>query len=93
MESGHVLNSQKQRQDHGGQPGSDCIGHNPEYHARTKHIDVQYYFVRECVEMGKVRLVYCLRDETSQCAHKALGKGQALEPAWKDGAAIDGGVQ
>src|SRR2546423_3389203 len=23
-------------------------------HARTKHIDVQYHFIRECVEMGKV---------------------------------------
>jgi len=27
-----------------------ALANNPEYHARTKHIDVQSYFVSECVE-------------------------------------------
>ena len=43
--------------------GAIALAHNPEYHARTKHIDVQCHFVRECVEMGKVKLVYCPAEE------------------------------
>ena len=40
-----------------------ALAHNPEYHTRTKHIDVQYHFIRESVEMGKVKLVYCPIEE------------------------------
>ena len=29
---------------------------NPTFHARTKHINVQYHFVRDMVEDGKVKL-------------------------------------
>ena len=31
---------------------------NPAYHARTKHIDIQYYFIREKVEAKQIQLVY-----------------------------------
>ena len=34
---------------------------NPLYYIRIKHIDVQYHFLRECVEMGKVELVIILQ--------------------------------
>jgi len=34
------------------------LAHNPEHHARTKHIDIQYHFVRNCVEDGMTRLEY-----------------------------------
>ena len=37
--------------------------HNPEYHARTKHIDIQYHFVREQVQKGEIELVYCPTEE------------------------------
>jgi hypothetical protein len=30
------------------------IARNPTFHSRTKHIDVQYHFVREVVEDGSV---------------------------------------
>ena len=30
------------------------IARNPAFHSRTKHIDVQYHFVREVVEDGSV---------------------------------------
>jgi len=30
-----------------------------QYHARTKHIDVRYHFIRWVVDQGVVRLVYC----------------------------------
>lgn len=33
-----------------------CLAKNPTFYARTKHIDVQYHFVREMVEGGKVYL-------------------------------------
>ena len=34
-----------------------------QYHARTKHIDVRYHFIRWIVEDGKIRLIYCPTDE------------------------------
>jgi hypothetical protein len=38
--------------------GAMALAKNPTYHAKTKHIDVQYHFIREKVENGDVRLVY-----------------------------------
>jgi hypothetical protein len=34
--------------------GCIALAHNPEYHARTKHIDIQHHFVREKVDGGEV---------------------------------------
>jgi hypothetical protein len=34
-----------------------------QYHARTKHIDVRYHFIRWIVEEGKIHLIYCPTDE------------------------------
>ena len=33
-----------------------CLAKNPTFHARTKQIDVQFHFVRDMVEDGKVNL-------------------------------------
>eukprot|EP01018_Ginkgo_biloba_P017047 Gb_30852 [translate_table: standard] len=33
-----------------------CLVRNPTFHARIKHIDVQYHFVRDMVEDGRVKL-------------------------------------
>ena len=33
-----------------------CLAKNPTFHATTKHIDVQFHFVRDMVEDGKVNL-------------------------------------
>ena len=30
-----------------------------QYHARTKHIDVRFHFIRWIIEDGKLRLIYC----------------------------------
>src|SRR5436305_9480781 len=43
--------------------GTIALSQNPEYHARTKHIDVQYHFVRECIEMSQIQLKYCLTED------------------------------
>jgi hypothetical protein len=34
-----------------------------QYHARTKHIDIRFHFIRWIVENGSLRLVYCPTDE------------------------------
>ena len=39
--------------------GSMQLSKNPEYHARTKHIDIQHHFIREVIEMKQVELEYC----------------------------------
>ena len=36
-----------------------ALAKNPEYHARTKHIDIQHHFTREKVAEGLFDLVYC----------------------------------
>jgi hypothetical protein len=53
--------------------GAIALGRNPEYHARTKHIDVQYHFIRECVENGTIQLKYCpTKDMVADALTKAL---------------------
>src|ERR1035438_3988213 len=39
--------------------GSIHLAKYPEYHARTKHIDIQHHFIQETIEMKKVELIYC----------------------------------
>ena len=51
-----------------------ALVHNPEHHARTKHIDIQYHFVRNCIEDGTTRLEYCpTEDMVADGLTKALG--------------------
>jgi len=38
--------------------GSIALAHNPEFHARTKHIAIQEHYVREKVASGEIELVY-----------------------------------
>jgi hypothetical protein len=30
-----------------------------QFHARTKHIDICFHFIRWVVEEGKIKLIYC----------------------------------
>ena len=39
--------------------GSIALAKNPEFHKRTKHIDIRYHFVREKVAEGTLVLEYC----------------------------------
>jgi hypothetical protein len=44
-----------------------------QYHARTKHIDVRFHFIRWIIEQGAVRLVYCpTEDMVADTLTKAL---------------------
>lgn len=36
---------------------------NPEYHKRTKHIDIQYHFIREKFEHGEIDISYISTDQ------------------------------
>ena len=38
------------------------MAENPEDHARSKYIDVQYHYTRQLVEYGKIKLDYCPTD-------------------------------
>jgi len=39
--------------------GAISIAKNPVAHARTKHIDIRYHFIREAVQNGTVDLCFC----------------------------------
>ena len=43
----------------GDNQGAIALPHNPEYHARTKHIDIQYHFIRDLVTTEKIYLQFC----------------------------------
>jgi hypothetical protein len=43
------------------------------YHARTKHIDIRYHFIRFIVQNGSIKLIYCPTEEmTADILTKAL---------------------
>jgi hypothetical protein len=46
---------------------------NPEFHARSKHIDVQYHYVRELKEAGVIDVRYIPTEEmAADCLTKPL---------------------
>jgi hypothetical protein len=56
------------------------LSKNPVYHERSKHIDVRYHFVRECVEAGKIDLSYVRTEEQlADILTKSLGKAKFHE--------------
>ena len=38
--------------------GSIALAHNPDHHARTKHIDIRYHFIRQHVADKTIALSY-----------------------------------
>ena len=57
--------------------GAIALTRNPEYHARTKHIDIQYHFIRQHVESGTIELTYCATHEmTADIFTKPLPRPQ-----------------
>ena len=39
------------------------LSKNPVFHDRSKHIDIRYHFLRDCVQRGTIRLKYIQTDE------------------------------
>jgi len=53
--------------------GAIALAKNAEFNARSKHIDIQYHFIREHLETGKTILSYCLtKANTADIFTKAL---------------------
>ena len=49
---------------------------NPEFHARSKHIDVQYHYVRELLESNTISVEYIRTSEmAADCLTKPLKRG------------------
>ncbi len=68
--------------------GAIALANNPEHHAQTKHIDVQYHFVRDSVENERVKLEYCptadmvadaLTKPLARIRHQEMMKRMGLE--------------
>ena len=50
-----------------------AIAKNLVFHARTKHIEIEYHYVRELIEDGVIELEYCpTEDNCADIFTKAL---------------------
>ena len=50
------------------------LAHNPVFHARTKHIEVHYHFIREHVQAGEINLQHVSTNlQVADIFTKALG--------------------
>ena len=43
--------------------GAIVLSKDNKFHARTKHIDIRYHFIHECVADGKVLVKYILSED------------------------------
>ena len=49
------------------------LAKNPVFHGRSKHIDIPYHFIRECVERGEIILKHvCTEDQRADVLTKAM---------------------
>ncbi len=57
--------------------GAIAIAKNPVAHARTKHIDIRYHFIRETIQEGLIELHYCPTEKMlADILTKPLSKGR-----------------
>ena len=55
--------------------GAIALAKDNKFHARTKHIDLRYHFIREAIEDGKIKVKYVPTDENvSDIFTKVLAK-------------------
>jgi hypothetical protein len=63
-----------------------ALSKNPVFHNRSKHIDVWYHYLRECIKEGLINVVYTVTDEQlADLLTKALGRVRFLEQRHKIG--------
>lgn len=49
------------------------LARNPVFHGRSKHIDVGYHFIRECVERGEIVIKHvCTENQRADVLTKAM---------------------
>jgi hypothetical protein len=51
-----------------------ALSRDPQFHARTKHVDIQHHFIREKVANGDIDIIYC---PTHEMVADVLTKGLA----------------
>lgn len=57
--------------------GTIAMARNPVSHARTKHIDIRYHYLREAVKEGTINLSYCpTEDMIADLLTKPLSRGR-----------------
>jgi len=57
-----------------------ALSKNPIFHDRSKHIDIRYHFIRECVEEDRVRLQSIgTTEQLADILTKALGRAHFCE--------------
>jgi hypothetical protein len=62
------------------------LSKNPVHHERSKHIDIRYHFIRECIEDGMVDVEHvCTNGQLADVLTKALGRVKFLEMRLKLG--------
>ena len=72
VKNGNVIHEDNQ--------GAIALAHNPEFHARTKHMDIQYHFIRNCVQDGTIQLRYCPTiDMVADQLTKPLGRAKHVD--------------
>jgi hypothetical protein len=65
---------------HGDNEGSIASVKNPDFHSRTKHIDIALHYVRELTEDELVSISYCpTKEMLADCITKPLLKGKHIE--------------
>lgn len=48
---------------------------NPVFHGRSKHIDIRFHFIRECVENGEITVTYVWsKEQKADIFTKPLGR-------------------
>jgi len=64
------------------------LGENPEFHKKSKHIDITYHFIRKCISEEKVKLIFVRTTEQladgftkglNKTKHNALIEGLNLQ--------------
>ena len=55
------------------------MSENLVFHDRSKHIDIRYHFIRDCVQRGVVQLQYIpIEEQVADILTKALGKAKFI---------------
>lgn len=61
----------------GDNQGSISLSRNPVFHARTKHIEIHFHWIREKVQDGSINIRYCpTEDMIADVLTKSLDKGK-----------------
>lgn len=57
-----------------------ALSRNPVHHERSKHIDIKYHYIRECIDEGKVKIDHVgTGDQVADILTKALGRNKFME--------------